>query len=325
MQETSGVGREWAGGLGLLAVLAAGGALLARWTSPPGAAVAAGVTAGVAAVLLLSFSASDLARAVACAAGGPADPATRRRAAAAWRTAAWSAWTLAAAGAVVAFVAAFASDSGGIARFLAGLGDRAAGVASGLLLAILLALPALRLAAADGGPAETAPPPRLTQRLLALVFLLALFAAPVVGRGSGGRFEPVPWLLHAPAWLLVVGGAVAVALYLSDRGRGTAAVLGLTAAGAVGVGAGLARGLHGFATVNIDDVAGGLMFAISSAYSALAGLAVAGLPLAARDTGHGRRDESAVRAAVLGFPLLVLVLLSVTILLALVPMEKAAG
>jgi hypothetical protein len=135
----------------------------------------------------------------------------------------------------------------------------------------------------------------------------------------------VPWLLHGPAWLVVAGGALVFALYLRGIGRGASIVVGLGGAGSVGVLLGLTRGLHGFATVSIEDVAGGLMFAISSGYAALAGLAVVGLPLLDRDTREGRPVPAAARGAVCGFPLVVLLLLVVTLLLVMVPMEKPAG
>jgi hypothetical protein len=323
MSQTISARRAGWPALGVVAVLAAAGAILARWTSPASATGLATVTAGVAAVLFLGFPGNELARAIACAAG--AGLGERRRAALVWQLAAWSAWVLSAASAVAGFVTAFAAESGGLARFLAGVGDRTVGVAAGLLLAVLLAVPALRLAGSEGTAAGPGSSPAAWQRLLAGLVLLALFAAPVFGRGSGGRFEPLPWLLHGPAWLVVLGGALALALYLRDLGRGTAAVLGLTAAGTVGIILGLARGLHGFATVSIEDVAGGLMFAISSGYAALAGLAGVGLPLVAGDLREGRRAPGAVRTAVLSFPVVVALLLAVTILLAVVPMEKPGG
>jgi len=324
MSERVSAGRAgWAGAAGVVAVLVAAGGILARWASPASAIGVTTVTAGVAAVLLMGFPVGEIARAIASAAGGAVGE--RRRAALLWQVAAWSAWVLSAASAAAGFVTAFAAESGGIARFLAGVGDRAVGVTMGLVLAVLLAVPALRLTAADDSSSESAPAPAAWQRLLAGAALLALLAAPLFGRGSGGRFEPLPWLLHGPAWLVVGGGALALVLYLRALGRGAAAVLGLTAAGALGIALGLTRGLHGFATVSIEDVAGGLMFAISSGYAALAGLAVVGLPLVASDLREGRRASGAVRLAILGFPVVVALLLAVTILLAVVPMEKPGG
>jgi hypothetical protein len=326
MSDTGGAGRAgWAGGLGVLAVLVAAGAILARSASAASGAGLALVTGGVAAILLLGFPGREVARAVECAAGALASPGERRRAAGVWEAAARSAWVLSAASAIAGFVSVFSSDSSGIARFLAGVGDRAVGVALGVLLAVVFAVPALRLAPTEAPVAEATSPPPAGQRILAGVALLALLAWPLLGPGSGGRFAPLPWLLHGPAWLVVGGGALVFALYLRGLGRGASIVVGLAAAGTVAVLLGLTRGLHGFATRSIDDVAGGLMFAISSGYAALAGLAALGLPLLDRDARDGRPTPAAARWAVGGFPLVVLTVVVFTILLVMVPMEKPAG
>jgi hypothetical protein len=232
---------------------------------------------------------------------------------------------LSAASAIAGFVSAFSSESSGLARFIAGVGDRAVGVALGVLLAVVFAIPALRLSPTEGPVDGPVAPPPVGQRILAGGALLALLAWPLLGPGAGGRFAPLPWLLDGPAWLVVAGGALALALYLRGVGRGAATVVGLAAAGTVAIILGLARGLHGFATRSIDDVAGGLMFAISSSYAALAGLALAGLPLLDGDAREGHGPAAAARRAALVFPLVVLLLLTFTILLVMVPMEKPAG
>jgi hypothetical protein len=326
MSNANGTGRGgWIGALGVLAVLAAAGTILARSASPASATGLVVVTAGVAAVLLLGFPARAVARAIACAAGAPASPDERQRASFVWAAAARSAWVLSAASAVAGFVSVFASESSGLARFLAGVGDRAVGVALGVLLAVVFAIPALRLSSKEEPALDAAAPPQTGQRALAGLALLALLAWPLFGRGSGGRFEPLPWLLHGPAWLVVAGGSLALALYLRGIGRGASTVVALAAAGTMAILLGLTRGLHGFATVSIDEVAGGLMFAISSGYAALAGLAVVGLPLLDRDGGTVRQPPAAARWAALGFPLVVLLLLAFTVLLVMVPMEKPAA
>jgi hypothetical protein len=327
MSDANGTGRAgWVGGLGVVAVLTAAGVILARSASVASGIGVGAATLGVVAVLLLGFPARELGRAVACAAGAEAGPGDRQRGALAWAAAARSAWVLTAAIAVAGFVSAFSSQSSGIARLLAGVGDRAVGVAVGLLIAVVCAMPALRLGTGEPAASEPLPaPPAAPQRALAAVILLAVLAAPLLGRGSGGRFEPLPWLLHGPAWLVVLGGALALGLYLRPTGTGAAAVVALAAAGAVGILVGLTRGLHGFATASIEDVAGGLMFAVASAYAGLAGLAAVGLPLLDRDARGGRRPPAAAHAAVAGFPVVVLLLLALTILLAVVPMEVPTG
>jgi hypothetical protein len=326
MSDTEGAGRAvWVGGLGVLAVLVAGGAILARSASPASLAGLALVSGGVAAILLLGFPAREIARAIGFAAGPTASAEERRRAGLVWEAAARNAWVLSALSAIAGFVSVFSTESGGLARFLGGVGDRAVGVSFGVLLAAVFAIPALRLASAEDPPMGTASLPAAGQRVLAGVALVALLAWPLFGPGSGGRFEPLPWLLHWPAWLVVAGGTLALGVYLRGIGRGGSIAVALGGAGTVGVVLGLTRGLHGFATTSIDDVAGGLMFAISSGYAALAGLAAVGLPLLDQDAREGRRPAAAARWVAYGFPVVVLALLAFAVLLVLVPMEKPAG
>ncbi len=324
--ETEGAGQAgWVGGLGVLAVLAAGGAILARSASAASVSGLALVSGGVAAVLLLGFPVREIARAVGFAARSVAGPGERRRAALVWKAAARNAWVLSAVAAVAGFVAVLCSDFGTLSRFVSGVGDRASGVALGVLLAVVFAIPALRALPSDDEQPEEAAPPPPWQRVLGRVALVALLAWPLLGHSPGGEFEPKPWLLNGPAWLVTAGGALAIALYLRGIGRGASVVVGLGGAGAVATLLGLTRSLHGFATVSIGDVAGGLMFAISAGYAALAGLVAVGLPLLDGDAREGREPPAAARWSAYGFPLVVLAVLALAVLLVMIPMEKPAG
>lgn len=327
MSETGGAGRAArVGGVGVLAVLAAGAAILARSASAASLSGLAMVSGGVAAVLLMAFPAREVALAIGLAARSTTGPGDRRLAALAWGAAARNAWVLSAAAAVAGLVSVLCSDFGSLPRFVSGVGDRAAGVALGLLFAVVFAIPALRARPADEPPPEgPAAAPPSWQRVLGAVALLALLAWPLFGRAPGRSFEPVSWLLDGPAWLVTAGGALALALYLRPIGPGASAVVGLGAAGTVAALLGLSRSLHGFATVSIAEVAGGLMFAISSGYAALAGLAAVGLPLLDRDAREGRRAPAAARWAALGFPLVVLAVLALAVALVMIPMERPAG
>jgi hypothetical protein len=327
MSDTEGAGRAvWVGGLGVLAVLAAGGAILARSASAASLIGLAIVSGGVAATLLLGFPVREIARAIGLAVRSTASAEERRRAALVWEGAARNAWVLSAVAAVAGFVSVLCSDFGSLSRFVSGAGDRASGVALGVLFAVVFAIPALRsLSSGERPPEEGAEGLPRWQRVLGGVALVALLAWPVLGHSPGSQFEPMSWLLNGPAWLVTAGGTLAFALYLRGIGRGASVVVGLGAAGTVATLVGLTRSLHGFATVSIGDVAGGLMFAISSGYAALAGLAAVGLPLLDSDAREGRRPLAAARWAVYGFPLVVLAVLAFAVLLVMVPMEKPAG
>lgn len=327
MSDTQGGGRTvWVGGLGFLAVLIAGAGILARSVSTASLTGLAIVSGGVAATLLLGFPVREIARAFGFAVRSTASPGERRLAAVAWEAAARNAWVLSAVAAVAGLVSVLCSDFGGISRFVSGVGGRAAGVALGALLAVVFSIPALRAwPSGERWPEEAAAAPAWWQRLLGGAALLALLAWPLLGRVPGSSFEPASWLLNGPAWLVTVGGALALALYLRAIGLGASVVVGLGAAGTVAALLGLTRSLHGFATVSIAEVAGGLMFAVSSGYAALAGLAAVGLPLLDRDAREGRQPPAAARWAAYGFPLLVLAVLTLAVALVMIPMEKPAG
>ena len=326
MADTEGGGRAvWVGGLGVLAVVAAGGAILARSASAASLTGLALVSGGVVATLLLAFPVREIARAVGFAARSTASAEERRRAALVWEAAARNAWVLSAVAAVAGFVTVLCSDFGSLSRFVSGVGDRAAGVALGVLFAVVFAIPALRSLPSDELPPEAAAAPPPWQRVLGGLALVTLLAWPLLGHVPGGQFEPRGWLLNGPAWLVTAGGTLALALYLRGIGHGASVVVGLGGAGTVGVLLGLTRGLHGFATASIADVAGGLMFAISASYAALAGLAAVGLPLLDGDAREGRRPPAAARWTAYGFPLVVLAVLALAVLLVMIPMEKPAG
>jgi hypothetical protein len=326
MSDTEGAGwAGWVGGVGVLAVLAAGGAILARSASAASLTGLAIVSGGVAATLLLGFPVREIGRAVGFAARSTTSPGGRWLAALVWEAAARNAWVLSAVAGVAGLVWVLCSDFGSLSRFVSGAGGRAAGVALGVLCAVVFAIPAIRTRPSDEPPEQPAAAAPWWQRLLGGAALLALLAWPLFGRAPGSSFEPVSWLLNGPAWLVTAGGTLALAVYLRGIGRGASIVVGLGAAGTVAALLGLSRSLHGFATVSIAEVAGGLMFAISSGYAALAGLVAIGLPLLDRDARQGRRTPAAARWAALAFPLVVLAVLAFAVLLVMIPMEKPVG
>ncbi len=337
MQDPDGGARkQMVGGLGWIAVLVTAASLLGRSASLQALAASAIVTAGIAALLLVSFSARDIARALIGAFSRPATREAAQRAARVWEAAARSAWVLSALIAIAGFASIVSSDPGGVDRFLGAVGEGAAGVAWGVVLTALLALPALRLSrlaegAADSDAATTGgprPPGGGRWERLLGYFLFALLAAlPFLASGGQSGSGAARWILHGPAWLMVCGGALALALYLGETSRGGSFTSGFAAAGLIGGILGLTEALHGFLTIRIEDVAGGLAFAISSCCAALVGLAALGLPLEDRSfvEDAGSMKSAATRWAWYGYPLFALLVLVITVLLVMVPIERKVG
>lgn len=289
--------------------------------------------AGQVALALLGFAPCEIGAAVSHALGRPGPPGSQRRSARFWSAAARNAWLLSVLAAVVGFVTLLCSQVGGLSGFVAGAAARGVMVAVGAVMAALLLLPGLRLAGAAerlaDGPPEAEPGgrdaagrPRLATAL-AYGLLFAALALPLRSPGSGGQFRPADWLLHPPAWLLVGGGALLVALYLGSSAKGSRWAISIAVAGLVGVLAGLGEAAHGFGIASIERVAGGLTLSVGSGFAALVGLAAIGLPHLDRapeeDTG------SPGRVAAWVFPALVLAVLAIALALVLVPMERAAG
>jgi hypothetical protein len=295
------------------------------------------VAVGEIALLLMAFTRREVSGALAHAAGRPGSPDALRRSAWFWEAAARSAWLLSALGAIVGFATILCEPSGDLRHISSSFAYRTLATACGVALAAIQSLPALRLAQQAGrasGEASAAAPERSddqpwrrVEHWLGYVLFVALIAWPLSSPGSDLRFRPSEWLLHGPAWLLVAGGALAIALYLGDLAQGGSVTVGLSCAGLIGILFGLAESLHGFTIRSMEHIAGGLMLMTASCFAALVGMATIGLPLQDRAFLSGRRPGGlpASRFAAYAFPLLALFVLVLTGALVMIPFEKPAG
>jgi len=292
--------------------------------------------AGQVSIALLGFSGAEIAAALAHAVGRPGHATALRRSIRFWQAAARNAWLLSVLAALVGLVTLICAQRGGLSAFVAGASRQALAVTVGTALAALWLLPALRLAGAverltvDSGAGEpsgaTAARPQI-QAWLAYGLLLAALAWPLLSPGSGPGFRPVDWLLRGPAWLVVGGGALAIALYIGTSARSGRWTVSIAVAGLVGALAGLVEASYGFSITRMEPVAGGLTLAIGSCFAALVGLAAIGLPSLDRAPDGETEGPlgAASRIAAWAFPAVVLAILVLAVALVLVPMERVAG
>lgn len=296
---------------------------------------------GSAAVALMGFEFREIGSAFRLAAGRLGTAVERRRSVYFWEAAARNAWILGALGSALNFTTALGSESGGIGGIAGRMIQALVIMLYGLVLAVLCLVPAMKLAegngasrTADDGTAD-APAGRARSRLWGRAGGYLLFAATVattvvfltIGRTRGGPLPLGKLLLHGPAVLVVVGGAVVLAFFMG-RGVGARAwTLGFAMTGAIGLLMGLIQALFGFAHTNVREISSAIAFLITAAAFSLLGLAAVAAPLEDREVRAGRRDNAGPvsRALWIVYPLLAFVALVLTFIMVVTPMTKPAG
>ena len=153
---------------------------------------------------------------------------------------------------------------------------------------------------------------------MVMVTLLAwMLVPPGGGRGLGS------WLDSWPAWLMVLGGTLFLALVHGRAGIGDGLALGFSCSGLCAAAWALLQTLGAFSSNSIPRIAAAMGGITTSWFVCLAGLLLVAFPLSDR-AASAREPSPLVRAAWYLVPLLVLVFLAVTILLVVTPIEKQA-
>jgi hypothetical protein len=264
------------------------------------------VTIGQLGLLLLGFA--------------PREIVTAARSAYFWEAAARNAWILAALAGNIGFVTLICSPSDGPSGFMTGVGRRVPAVALALVLTTLFAVLAIRTAQRTNEPR---PPLERGGSLVGAGLGLLLFAGVIALQihlhpGAAHDVRAAVMLLHWPAWLLVVGGALAVAVSLGDWRKGESLALGIASAGTITALFGLAQAFRGFATGSGASLIGGLTLLLSSCFAALVCLAAVPPPL--QDRSH-RPASAASRFGWYGLPVIAWIMLVFAVILSIIPLR----
>lgn len=289
------------------------------------------VLAGCAALLLAGGWRKALPGAFLHAFSRSARPGGRQRSAEVWRAAARNVWVLTALAALTKLGRTLGGRGSSLAGFAASLLDIGVMAALGAAVALVLSLPALRLSRRDPGadaaegeaPAPLAPDPVAT--VAGLVVLAGLLAWPLTFSSLG--LGPVAWLLHWPAVLIVVGGTVAIALYLGASSTGTTLTVSLGAAGTLAALAGLVQALRGFALPSMEAITSGIMLLLGASSSTLIGLVLVGLPRLDRETALGANPTGhrLARLAALVLPAAALLAIVAVVVMVMTPVTRKVG
>lgn len=288
---------------------------------------------GSAAACLMGFTGREIAAAFGHAAGHDGPAAALARSAYFWEAAARNAWILGAMGSAINFTIVLGTGSEGIADVSSRMIRSFIVTLYGLVVAIVCLVPAIKLSgkAGSAGPAEPAAAPGRTLspgRIAGYVLFAAVIVLTVLllvgGQRLGGPLPIGKVLFHPPAILAVIGGTVALALFMGGGAGARAWTIGFALTGLAGLLMGLIQALFGFVHKEIAEIASACAFIISASTLSLLGLVAVAGPLEDREIMDGRRDRPSQLSRLFWavFPLLTFIFLILTFIMVVTPMER---
>ena len=298
---------------------------------------------GSIAAALMGFTGKEVAEAFRQAAGRGRDTESLEKSAYFWQAAARNAWILGALGSSLNFIIALSRESSGIKDISNRMIQSLIVMLYGLVLAAVCLIPEMKLAGrAEGtrllgqsGPAPgAAGRPSLGRRAIASdrVIGYLLFAAVLVmsvillikGQPQSGPLPISKLLLHGPAYLVVLGGTVALALFVGAGVGARAWTLGFAMTGLISLLMGLIQALFGFVHKNVGEIASAVAFIISASSLALLGLLAVASPLEDREVMEGRREGPGALSRLFWvlLPLLTFIFLILTFIMVVTPMQQ---
>lgn len=298
---------------------------------------------GSVAAAFMGFTRQDIAAAFRHAAGSGGGPGELARSAYFWQAAARNAWILGALGSAVNFALVLGGESGGIADVSHRMIQSFVVTLYGLVLAVILLVPAMKVAAlAERAGAPAAAPAARTggpalsrflsvERAASYVGFAAVLVLTALPRLRGAAPEvplpPAKVLLHWPAILVVFGGGIALALFMGAGAGARAWTIGLATTGLIALFMGLIQGLFGFVHTSVQEISAAVAFIISSSAFALLGLVAIASPLEDREVMGGRREGAGPlsRMCWVLLPLLTFIFLVLTFIMVVTPMKVTKG
>ena len=299
---------------------------------------------GTAAATLMGFTGREIAGAFRQASGNAGDGETLARSAYFWEAVARNAWILGAMGSALNFTIALGRESGGIEGIGSRLIQSFIVVLYGLVLAVVCLVPAIKLSshregvrltgkaqAEAGGPRFEAVRITVPDRIIGYVLFAAVLALTVVflvkGQPQAGPLPIGRLLLHWPAYLVVFGGAIALALFVGAGAGARAWTLGFALTGIIGLLMGLIQALFGFVHRNVGEIASAVAFIISASMLTLLGVVAVAAPLEDREVMEGRREGASwlSRFFWIVLPLLTFLFLVLTFIMVVTPMKQTVG
>lgn len=257
-----------------------------------------------------------------------------------WEAAARNFWMIGVLGSVISFVIALGSSEGGIFGIASRMSASYTSAIYGMALAVICTVPALKTSGlletqwSDQRQAVLAeradnniPFPKLENIIGYVLFIFAMGWAvftPLLGQTFEGPLKPQDLFLYWPSLLIVLGGTLAIALFVGNAAAGRSLTMGFALTGLLATLMGFVQAMFGFSSKEIQDVASAITFILSSCFIALLGMMLVGNPLVDRSLKNKRSQKAQTlnRIVWFVFPFMTLILLFLTFVMVVTPIKK---
>jgi len=292
-------------------------------------------------LVLISFSFKEIGLAFKHTSGRSGSVEEHIKAGYFWETAVRNFWMMGVLGSVISFVIALGSSEGGIFGIASRMSASYLSAVYGMALAVICTVPALKTSGIlldaqskeeeqnilDERADYNSPFLKLENVIgyILVIFILgwAIFT-PLLGQAFDGPIKPQDLFLYWPSLLVVLGGTVAIALFVGNTAAGRSLTIGFALTGFLATLMGFVQAMFGFSSKGIQDIASAITFILSSCFIALVGMMLVGNPLVDRSvkTDRVQKTQTLNRIAWFVFPFMALILLFLTFVMVVTPIQK---
>jgi hypothetical protein len=147
---------------------------------------------------------------------------------------------------------------------------------------------------------------------------------PLLGKVFDGPLKAQDLFLYWPSLLVVVGGTIAIALFVGNSGASRSLTIGFALTGMLATLMGFVQAMMGFSSKEIQDIASAITFILSSCFIALLGMMLVGNPLVDRSvkSDNIQKTHTLNRIAWFVFPFMTLIILFLTFIMVVTPIKK---
>jgi flagellar motor component MotA len=292
------------------------------------------------ALALMSFSSKDIGKAFAHASGRIDAAKELHKSKYFWETAVRNFWMMGVLGSIISFVIALGSSEGGIFGIASRMSASYLSAVYGMILAVICFVPALKIKGTLNSlskeeahgvhekPEDIALHYPKFENIIGYVLFIAVLGwaifTPLLGEAFEGPLNPWDLFLYWPSILVVLGGTLAIVLFVGKAVSSQSLTLGFALTGLLATLMGFVQAMFGFASKGIQDIASAITFILSSCFIALLGMMLLGNPLEDRSIYVDRVQKSYTlnRIAWFVFPFITLILLFLTFVMVVTPIQK---